>query len=268
LEKFLDLTRTTLDQAEWRSRLHSAQYDSSTGHSEPILFYLNRNKLNIVKGHLTNAYKPTQYWLERGKTYRDRFRYNRNSKLQEKMLLDYLKSIIPPFKSVLELGCGFGRITKLILSNFPDIQVYTAVDLSPHQIQNAREYLISGTSNNVISDGISLEFIVSDIKSLQTNKKYDLVISVEVLLHVLPSEITDIMSKLVSLSYHHIINLDYYQEKPDFLAPHNFLHQYENIYNELPSISGVKRVIIEKKGIFSNVNTKQSIFHATTRNRS
>ncbi|MGH9998111.1 MAG: class I SAM-dependent methyltransferase, partial [Nitrososphaeraceae archaeon] len=89
------------------------------------------------------------------------------------MLLDYLKSIIPPFKSVLELGCGFGRITKLILSNFPDIQVYTAVDLSPHQIQNAREYLISATSNNVISDGISLEFIVSDIKSLQTNKKYD-----------------------------------------------------------------------------------------------
>jgi SAM-dependent methyltransferase len=181
------------------------------------------------------------------------------------MLLDYLRSVIPPFKSVLEVGCGFGRITKLILSNFPDIQIYTAVDLSPHQIQNAREYLISGTTEKVISDGIEVEFIVSDIKSLQTNQKYDLVISVEVLLHVVPSEIAEIMSKLVSLSHHHLINLDYYEEKPDFLAPHNFLHQYENIYNEIPYISGVKRVSIEKKGLFSKVDAKQSIFHATIR---
>lgn len=181
------------------------------------------------------------------------------------MLLDYLKSVIPPFKSVLEVGCGFGRITKLILSNFPDIQIYTAVDLSPHQIQNAREYLISGTSDNVIFDGIEVEFIVSDIKSLQTNQKYDLVISVEVLLHVLPSEITEIMSKLVSLSNHHVINIDYYEEKQDFLAAHNFLHQYEMIYNGIPSISRVKRVSIEKKGVLRNVDAKQSIFHATIR---
>ena len=203
--------------------------------------------------------------MERGKTYRDRFRYNKNFKIQEKMLIDYLKSIVPPFTSVLELGCGFGRITKLIISNFSDIQTYTAVDLSPHQIQNAREYLISGTKNKVASDGIEVEFIVSDIKSFQTNRKYDLVISVEVLLHILPSEIADIMAKLVRLSYHHIINLDYYQEKADFLAPHNFLHQYEDIYKEIPSVLAVNRVIIEKNGIFSKVDTKQSIFHATVR---
>jgi 2-polyprenyl-3-methyl-5-hydroxy-6-metoxy-1,4-benzoquinol methylase len=179
------------------------------------------------------------------------------------MLLDYLKDITPPFKSVLEVGCGFGRITKLIVSSFPDIQSYTAMDLSPHQIQNAKKYLKSETNNNSIANSIEVEFIASDIKSLHNNKKYDLVISVEVLLHVLPSEIICVMDKLVSLSRRHIINIDYYQEKPTSLAPHNFLHQYENIYKQMPSIFEVRRLILKKNGIFSNVNTKQSIFHAT-----
>ncbi len=90
---------------------------------------------------------------------------------------------------------------------------------------------------------------------------YDLVIAAEVLLYVLPSEIPDIITKLVSLSSHHIINVDYYQEKPAALATHNFLHQYEKIYKAIPSIREVKRLPIRKDG-FLGIDTKQSIFHA------
>jgi len=83
-------------------------------------------------------YIPNEYWFERGKKYKEEFRYNKNSELQERVLLDYLKKIPSSFSSfstVLEVGCGFGRITKLLLSNFSNIQEYIAIDLSPDQIE-------------------------------------------------------------------------------------------------------------------------------------
>jgi SAM-dependent methyltransferase len=202
-----------------------------------------------------SGYRPSEYWIEQGKTYQDRFKYTKEFKLQERKLIDYMRGIFPPFSSVLEVGCGFGRITKLLLSQFPNIRKYTAMDISPHQIKNAREY-VKGVRGD-----IDIEFIVSEIKSLQVTEQYDLVIAAEVLLHILPSEITDIIAKLVGLSSHHIINVDYYQEKEVSLAPHNFLHQYEKIYNAIPSIRKVNRLPIRKGG-FLGTDTEQSIFHA------
>jgi len=173
------------------------------------------------------------------------------------MLTDHLKSL-SNFSTVLEIGCGFGRITRLLLSNFPEIKEYLAVDLSPDQIENAKQYLKSA----IIHKNVDLRFIVSDIQSLQLDKKYDLVISSELLLHLPPIEIVEVMTKLAGLSNKHVINIDYFHETPTKLAPHNFLHQYEKIYNEIPSIRQVRRVPIEnKKGLFKK-DTKQSIFHA------
>jgi SAM-dependent methyltransferase len=177
------------------------------------------------------------------------------------MLLQYLKNISPKFESVLEVGCGFGRITRLILLDHPEIQKYTAMDLSPDQISNAEQYVRSGLGIREIKD-IELTFTVADIKSVDFNEKFDLVLAAEVLLHILPSEIKDVMTKLVNLSNRHIINIDYYQEKMAALAPHNFLHQYEKIYNDIPSIIEVKRLAIRKAGLLG-FDTKQSIFHAT-----
>ncbi|HEY7111066.1 MAG TPA: class I SAM-dependent methyltransferase [Nitrososphaeraceae archaeon] len=174
--------------------------------------------------------------------------------------MEYLKSITPTFESVLEVGCGFGRITRLVLSNYPNTKRYKAVDLSPDQVSNAEEYVKSGIDRSTLAH-IDLTFAISDIKSLQMNLKYDLVLASEVLLHILPSEIKEIMIKLVELSNCHIINIDYYSEKLNQLAPHNFLHQYEKIYSEIPHIAKVQRVPIRKTGLFG-FDTTQSIFHA------
>jgi 2-polyprenyl-3-methyl-5-hydroxy-6-metoxy-1,4-benzoquinol methylase len=180
--------------------------------------------------------------------------------LQEKVFLEFLKRITPDFKSVLEVGCGFGRITRLILSNYPNINKYRAVDLSPDQVSNAEEYVKSGTDRLTL-DRLNLTFAVSDIKSLQSEEKYDLVLAVEVLLHILPLEIREAMIKLVELSNCHIVNIDYYQDKLIQLAPHNFLHQYEKIYNEIPAVAKVEKVPIRKSGLFG-FDTTQCIFHA------
>jgi len=211
-------------------------------------------------------YVPNEYWYERGKRYREEFRPNEKSALQEKILLHYLISISlsSSFSTVLELGCGFGRITKLLLSNFPDIQEYTAIDLSSDQIENAKEFVRSVIETK---EHNPLTFIVSDIQSFQNDKKYDLVISAEVLLHILPSEIEQVMNKIVNMSNEHVINIDWYQRKaPQNVAPHNFIHQYEKIYRSMPAVLDVYRIpIVKRDSWFRSLDVKQSIFHARKR---
>jgi trans-aconitate methyltransferase len=206
-------------------------------------------------------YNPTEYWHERGKVYKKNFIYDKDKRLQEELLIKYLNNIFTDnhsLQSVLELGCGFGRITKLLLTNYPSIKKYLAVDLSPHQIENAKKYV--GSTDN------KLTFCLSDIQSLNTNKKYDLVIISEVLLHVLPSDIDSVIKKVISLSNKHIINIDWYEDKlpPDYKkrATYNFIHQYEAIYKKYTEPSTIiKRIPIKRKKFFRTINTRQSIFH-------
>lgn len=183
--------------------------------------------------------------------YKEQFKYDQEKLLQEEVLLDYLRSM-PSFNTVLEIGCGFGRISKLIISNFPNVEKYVATDMSQDQLRNAKTFVKSD----------KVRFIESDIQSLQLDKKCDLVIAVSVLLHIMPSEIDQVIAKLVSFSKRHVINVDYYEGKVRQIALHNFMHPYEKLYKSLPSIESVSRIPIIKKKMFSTIDAKQSIFHA------
>ena len=192
--------------------------------------------------------------------YKQEFRYNKKFMLQEQILVQYLRKNIS-FSTVLEVGCGFGRITKIILSNFPEVTEYVAVDLSPDQIENARNYVMGSDKRGV------LKFIVSDIQSLEMNLKYDLVIAPEVLLHILPSEIKEVLVKMVGWSRRNVVNIDWYEDvTPRKAAPHNFIHEYGKIYHDIPGVVEVIRTPIVKKGLLSGIDTKQSIFHVVIKN--
>ena len=192
--------------------------------------------------------------------YKQEFRYNKKFMLQEQILVEYLRKNIS-FSTVLEVGCGFGRITKIILSNFPEVTEYVAVDLSPDQIENARNYVMGSDKRGV------LKFIVSDIQSLEMNLKYDLVIAPEVLLHILPSEINEVLVKMVGWSRKNVVNIDWYEDvTPRKAVPHNFIHKYEKIYHDIPGVVEVIRTPIVKKGLLSGIDTKQSIFHVVIKN--
>jgi SAM-dependent methyltransferase len=232
------------------------------------------------------SYNPKDYWLEQGKVYKNNFKYNNKFELQERMLLEYLTSNIftsnsegrPVGMSVLEVGCGFGRITRLLLESFGKAIVkYVAVDMSPDQVRNAKEYVkdsyLNWRGGRAVDDsdgrkGERLEFVVSDIQSLNStdaaNHSYDLVVACEVLLHILPSEIQKVVYQLTKMSNKHVINVDWYEdEEPKKVAPHNFIHRYEEIYSSIPTVRRVRRIPIVKKGVLSKLDTKQSIFHAS-----
>jgi len=75
---------------------------------------------------------------------------------------------------VFEIGCGYGRITKAILQQFPNVKIQT-FDLSPQQIRITRRY--------VNSDRV--KFSVGEIQDLDVSERnYDLVLAVTVLIHI------------------------------------------------------------------------------------
>ena len=207
------------------------------------------------------TYNPAEYWRERGKIYKKNFQYDKNKRLQEEFLIAHLNGISESFKSVLELGCGFGRITQLLLSNYHNITEYLAVDISPHQIENAKSLL---SSTKLSNNQVKLDFLVSDIQSLKLDKEYDLVILSEVLLHILPTDIDSIIKKLISLSKKYIVNIDWYEDhSPKSQASHNFIHQYETLYKKYtdPATTTIKRIPIKRNKFIGTLDTKQSIFH-------
>src|SRR6185436_18640992 len=122
------------------------------------------------------AFDVNEYWLSRGQRYIDEDRlagpYHR---LQEQFLLDVIRRALLPTKRILELGCGFGRITKLLSENFSESQI-TALDLSPDQIHHAQDYC-RGKPNVIFGqyDFYSGNRLPGD--------KYDLAVAIEVFLH-------------------------------------------------------------------------------------
>jgi SAM-dependent methyltransferase len=216
---------------------------------------------------LMMSYNPREYWLTHGRTYKEEFQYNRVFELQERILIDYMKRNVSTssFSTVLEIGCGFGRVTNLLLTNFSNILEYHALDISPDQIKNAKELLKADEDGSKQEPNLS--FAVGDITSLEVQKKYDLVIASEVLMHILRSDIRVVLHKLVKSSNKHVINIDWYEEQmPRKAAPHNFIHQYEALYKEIPEVLNISKVPIAKKGSWlRSIDAKQCLFHVVLR---
>jgi len=172
------------------------------------------------------------FWLDRGRRYCDEFQRHsfvarRYFQLQEKALVKVLNGF--SFDSVLEVGCGFGRITKLIKDKFP-ISRLKGIDLSPSQIENARKYVKNE----------EVELSVGRIQDLDIpDNSYDLVIAVEVLMHVPFEEIEAAVAQLVRVSRNHIVNLDWYRQRSGIqIGGYCYAHDYVSLYRKF----GVRKI--------------------------
>jgi SAM-dependent methyltransferase len=194
-------------------------------------------------------YKPIEYWRHKGETFIDEFFRIPEVLLQEKILLWYLKKL--KFKSVLELGAGFGRIASVVTSNF-DVDRYVAVDISPHQLSHIR----SNPQLQIVDP------VLSNVHDLPFDSKFDLILSAEILLHVKPDDIFSLLTKLKKLS-NNIINIDPDPDPAMHYHPldyYNFLHDFEKIYKQLGL--NVNTIALKSK----EINTRQYLFHASVRN--
>lgn len=172
---------------------------------------------------MTSDYDPVAYWTAAGSDpghleHESHFTRSPVYRRQEEALLDVLRTL--SFSSILEAGCGFGRITGLVHRAFRQ-RPYRGFDLSPERVAAARRRVPEA------------ELQVASILSYE-GLSADLVLAVEVLMHVPPAELERTVARLVGLSHRYLVTLDWSQEVEGEIAPWNFRHDYLAVYDGLP----------------------------------
>jgi SAM-dependent methyltransferase len=143
----------------------------------------------IVRGvPAPQRYTPSLYWEDRAQRFageRDGLAavcaygmpefYNRAIDWEQRLALDpWIK--VPPGSRVLDVGCGVGRWSRLLAARGAQV---IGVDLSPTMIDQAR--------SRAVDDGVAerCRFAVADLACLDLGERFDLVLGVTVLQHIL-----------------------------------------------------------------------------------
>jgi len=90
--------------------------------------------------------------------------------------------------SVLEIGCGVGTLSQLIIKNSPLAQ-FTGIDISDESIEHARTKIKTARTS----------FIAGDILSLELSQEFDMVILADVMEHLPQDKYVFIFKKLKKL---------------------------------------------------------------------
>jgi SAM-dependent methyltransferase len=172
---------------------------------------------------MSEAFDVNQYWLKRGRRYIEEKLPQDYHRMQEGFLLDVLEASRIPLHKLLEVGCGFGRVTKLLAEKFPQAQI-TALDLSLDQLTHARQYC--GEATNIT-------FQQYDFYSGMPwpGTGYDACLAIEVFLHHPRSVVGRLFESLSGIAQH-IVNIDWSEAWPWKTAEHVWVHDYKVLYAE------------------------------------
>lgn len=110
-------------------------------------------------------------------------------------------------KTLLEVGCGFGRNIKYILENYQYPLVISAVDISSFMLTNARRYLkdyLESKKSRIKLKKVwrsQISFRKADILNLPfASRSFDMVLSHGVLMHVKPEHIKKAVTQAFRVS--------------------------------------------------------------------
>jgi SAM-dependent methyltransferase len=140
------------------------------------------------------TYVPADYWTQRGKVYEAEAIDRGWVSVENEPLFRLLDTLT--FSSVLEVGCGFGRVGYAIKRHYPHV-IYTGIDVSPDLIEAARKRLPES------------ELIVADLATWDSDRKWDLVVSVSVLGHILPTDIEAVIAKMRKWADNDVVAIDW-----------------------------------------------------------
>lgn len=173
---------------------------------------------------MSETFDVNDYWITRGRGYASEHFPREYHRVQEQFLLHTLKTAGLPFPRILELGCGFGRVTRLLAGAYPQARI-TAIDLSEAQLQNARQYC-EGRPN--------VEFAAYDFYSGAPfpGERHDLAVAIEVFLHHPETFLPQLLRRL-SAACDCIVNIDWSEEWPWPRPEHVWIHDYAALYREL-----------------------------------
>lgn len=157
-------------------------------------------------------YVPAEYWAERGRTYEAEARERGWWDAEDAPLIELLGTLT--FESVLEVGCGYGRVGAAILRHFPKVK-YTGLDISVD--------LLSGTAKRLPQ----AELILADLAYFDIDRQWDVVVAANTLGHIRPEDLPRVWAKMERWARRDIIHIDWNE------VGKRTAYQYGHSYREL-----------------------------------
>jgi SAM-dependent methyltransferase len=144
-----------------------------------------------------------EYWETRGYHYRDEvasiLRPDDPYYVAQQEFLDALAAF--EWRSILEVGCGFGWHMKALRERFPDRRVH-GVDFSFSQLRQAAQYLQS-TRGLVQADASTVPF---------ASDRYDVVFTSGLLVCIHPEGVAAVVTELARVARASVMTLEYARE--------------------------------------------------------
>lgn len=168
------------------------------------------------------------YWAERGKEYAINWQRTPEYASQEAALLKVILPLNPT--TILDMGCGFGRMGTLITAALPGVR-YTGVDVSEAQLEAAHQRLPHATLHQ------------GDVLTWQADQRYDVVLAVELLMHIPPSAVGQAIHRLVGMAGT-LVTCDWDEPHAERQAWHNWSHDYDAL------LPGAARIAVGRQAIW------------------
>jgi SAM-dependent methyltransferase len=135
-------------------------------------------------------------------------------------LLRQLLPELAPIHSVLDVGCGRGRLASLLGEVLPTAH-YTGLDIGEAQAQATQAVRPDGTVYTV------------PIQDFDSKHRYDLILVSEVLMHIPPNEISAVVTKLMTMATKYIVAIEWTEPIGDVVpAEWNWLHDYRALFGD------------------------------------
>lgn len=157
-------------------------------------------------------YDPVAYWRKRGRTFEAEARGHTDWGGENEPLMALLRTL--RFGSVLEVGCGFGRVAELILAERPEVR-YTGLDVSQRLVESARRRLPRQ------------EFIRADLATYRTPWTWDLVLSVLCLGHILPNDVAGVVARMRGWAARDLVIVEW--DETGKATDYQFAHDYRDL---------------------------------------
>jgi SAM-dependent methyltransferase len=138
-------------------------------------------------------------------------------RVELQLLIEELQELNGPISSVLDVGCGQGRLAAFLLDVLPAAK-YSGLDLAEAQLKGTLAVRPDAE-----------QFYLSRLQDFHPHQRWDLVLASEVLLHIPPDEIRLACGRLLDVTGKYLITVDWSQPLEGEIAPWNWLHDYDKL---------------------------------------
>jgi len=164
-------------------------------------------------------YDPRRFWTRFGRTYMERF--PPVGQRSEDLFIRTVAGL--GAGGVLDVGCGYGRYL-LALRRGMTLRRLAGIDISPTQVERAREYL---------KDYPDIELVVGPATRLPwPDGAFDVVLTYSLMIHLRPAELDEFLdeARRVSGGWGVFLESSSNPDRPHLNPPYYFAHDYERAF--------------------------------------